>query len=131
MLDFSLVVLGNIFDILDVVETHISRNAEHLVVSASLVDHVVQANGAAFHHAAREHGVRDHDERVERIAILAQSAVDVAIVIRVTHGSEQGAVQEHAAGLVVHFVLVLGAARNFHHDVEGFCHCFLLDRYDQ
>ena len=115
-------VLGNVFDILDVVETYVSRHAQYLVISASLVDHVVQANGAAFHHAAREHGVRDHDERVERIAILAQSAVDVAIVIRVTHGSEQGAVQEHAAGLVVHFVLVLGAARNFHHDVEGFCH---------
>ena len=90
--------------------------------------HVVQANGAAFHHAAREHGVRNHDECVERIAVLAQGAVDVAVVIRVAHGGEQGAVQEHATGLVVHFVLVLGAARDLHHDVEGFCHCFLLDR---
>jgi hypothetical protein len=64
----------------------------------------------------------DHHERVERIAVLAQRAVDVAVVIRVAHRGEQGTVQEDAAGLVVDFVLVLGAARNFHDDVEGFCH---------
>ena len=131
MLDFSLVVLGHVVDVLDVVEADVSRHAQHLVVSTGLVDHVIQADGAAFHHAAREHGVRDHDESVERIAVLAQGAVDVAVVIRVAHGGEQGTVQEHATGLVVHFVLVLGTARDLHHDVKGFCHCFLLDRYDQ
>ena len=115
-------VLGYVIDVLDVVEADVGRHAQHLVVSAGLVDHVVQADGAAFHHAAREHGVRDHDQGVERIAVLAQGAVDVAVVIRVAHGGEQGTVQEHATGLVIHFVLVLGTARDLHHDVEGFCH---------
>ena len=115
-------VLVDVVDVLDVIETNVGGHAQHLVVAAGLVDHVVQAHGAALDHAAREHGVRDHDESVERIAVLAQGAVDVAVVIRVAHGGEQGAVQEHATGLVVHFVLVLGTARDLHHDVEGFCH---------
>ena len=122
MLDFSLVVLGHVVDVLDVVETDVGRHAQHLVVSTGLVDHVVQADGAALNHAAREHGVRNHDQGIERIAVLAQGAVDVAVVIRVAHGGEQGTVQEDATGLVIDFVLVLGAARNFHNDVEGFCH---------
>ena len=83
---------------------------------------MVQTDGAALDHAAREHGIRNHDQGVERIAVLAQSTLDVAVIIRITHRGEQGAVQEHATGLVVHFVLVLGAARDLHHDVEGFCH---------
>ena len=36
-------------------------------------------------------------------------AVDVAVVIRVTHCGEQGTVQEDATGIVIDFVLVLGA----------------------
>ena len=122
MLDFSLVVLVDVFDVLDVVETHVGRHAQHLVVATGLVNHVVQTHGAALNHAAGEHGVRNHHESVQRIAVLAQGAIDVAVVIRVAHCGEQGAIQEHAAGLVVDFVLVLGAARNFHNDVEGFCH---------
>ena len=122
MLDFGLVVLVDVVDVLDVIETNVGGHAQHLVVAAGLVDHVVQAHGAALDHAAREHGVRNHDQGIERIAVLAQGAVDVAVVIRVTHCGEQGTVQEDATGLVIDFVLVLGAARNFHNDVEGFCH---------
>jgi hypothetical protein len=58
VLDFGLVVLVDVVDVLDVIETDVGGHAQHLVVAAGLVDHVVQADGAALDHAAREHGVR-------------------------------------------------------------------------
>ena len=122
MLDLLEVVLVDVVDVLDVVVAHVGGHAQHLVVAAFFVFHVVQADGAALDDAAREHGVLDHHQRVQRIAVLAERAFDVAVVVRVAHGGEQLTVQGDAAGLLVDFVLVLGTTRDFNENVERFCH---------
>ena len=59
----------------------------------------------------------DH-QRVERVAVLAEGVLDVAVVGGVAGGGEQHPVQPDPAGLVVHLVLVALTLGDLHQDVE-------------
>ena len=50
------------------------RHAQHLVVAARLVAHPEHADRAAVDQAAGERGLVEQDQRVERVAVLAEGA---------------------------------------------------------
>ena len=81
-------------------------NAQDLVVAALLVAHAEHAERAAADHAAGEGGLLEEHQGVQRVAVLAQGVVDEAVVIRVTSGREEHAIQADATRLVVDLVLV-------------------------
>ena len=63
-------------------------------------------------------GSSQQDEGVERVAVLAECALDEAVVVRVARRGEQHPVQTDAAGGVVHLVLVALSLGNLDGDVE-------------
>lgn len=58
------------------------------------------------------------DKGVKRVAVLAEGALDVSVVIRVLRRGEQGAVETDATGLMVHLVLILVATWNLDRHIE-------------
>ena len=91
-------------------------DADDLVVGALLVGHVEDADGTRADPAAREGGIADEDERVERVAVLAERALDVAVVGGVAHRGEQPPVEHDPAELTIPLVLVARPARDLHED---------------
>ena len=90
----------------------VSGDAQHLVVATHLVLHLEHGQCAALDEAAGEGGLREEDQGVQRIAVLAEGSLDVPVVVRVLGRGEQRTVKTDTTGLVVHLVLVFGAARN-------------------
>ncbi len=69
-------------------------HAEHLVVGALLVGHPVHPDRAAADQAAGERRLPEQqDQRVERVAVLAEGVLDVAVVGGVLGRGEQGPVE--------------------------------------
>ena len=100
-------VLGDIGDVLDVIPADVAgRNAQQLVVAAGLVGHREHADDPGTHDDAGEHRLGQQDHRVERVAVLAEGVVDVAVVGGIAHRGVQVAVQVDLACLVVDLVLV-------------------------
>jgi hypothetical protein len=56
------------------------RDAQDLVVAAGLVTHVEHADRAGAHEAAGEGRLVEQHHRVERVAVLAEGVLDVAVV---------------------------------------------------
>ena len=110
-------------DVVDVAEPAparvVERDADHLLVGALLVGHVEDADRPHADAAAREGRVADEHERVERVAVLGERSLDVAVVGRVAHRGEQAAVEDDPAQLVVPLVLVARAARNPRESCSG------------
>ena len=92
------------------------RDADDLLVRALLVGHVEDADRPDADAAAGERRVADEDERVERVAVLGEGALDEAVVGRVAHRGEQAAVEDDPAELVVPLVLVARPARDLDED---------------
>ena len=92
--------------------------AEHLVVAARLVPHAEHADRPAADQAARERRLLQQHERVQRVAVLTEGALDEAVVGGVAGGREQHAVQADATGLVVDLVLVALSLGDLDGDVE-------------
>jgi hypothetical protein len=66
--------------------------------------------------AAGKRGIADEDERVERVAVPAERALDVAVVGGVAHRREEAAVEDDSAERAVPLVLVARARRDLHED---------------
>ncbi len=93
-------------------------HAQQLVVAAGLVRHPEHADGAALDEAAGEGRLVQNDQRVQRVAVLAEGVLDEAVVGRVAGRGEESTVQTDPTGLVVHLVLVPRTLRNLDGDVE-------------
>ena len=113
VLDFVLDVLLHIVDVLVALPARVIDDGEQLVIAAGLVGHLEDADDAGLNDYAREDRLRQDDQGVERVAVLAQGVVDEAVVSRVSHRGEQVTVEVDLAGLVVNLVLVAGALRDF------------------
>jgi hypothetical protein len=57
-------------------------------------------------------------QRVQRVAVRAETVVDEAVVSRILGGGEQHAIEPDAAALVVHLVLVALPLGDLDGDVE-------------
>ncbi len=119
VLDLEAVELADVLELLDVRLARVARgDAEDLVVAAGLVAHVEHADRAGAHEATGERGLVEEDQGVQRVAVLAEGVLDVAVVRRVGHRREQHPVEADAAGLVVHLVLVALTLGDLDGDVE-------------
>ena len=111
--------LGEVMDVAHVFQAGVFGGyAEDLVVAALFVRHAEHADRAGADQAAGKGRLLYQDERVERVAVLAQRAFDEAVVGRVLRRREQRAVEADPAGLVVDFVLVPMTLGDLHCDVE-------------
>ena len=119
VLDLEAVELRHVVDVADVLHPRVAgRDAEDLVVAALLVGHAEHADGAAADQAAGEGRLLQQHQRVERVAVLAEGVLDVAVVGGVHGRGEEEAVEPHPTGLVVDFVLVPAPLGDLHEDVE-------------
>jgi hypothetical protein len=81
-------------------------DAENLLVSEALVEHLENADGADLHDAAGEAGRVDQDEAVERVAVVAEGRGDKAVVAGVVDGRVEVAVEAEDVQFLVVLVLV-------------------------
>ena len=117
MLDLVPQLRVHVVDVADALEGRVAeRHAEQLLVGALLVGHVEDADRADADPAAGEGRVGDEHERVERVAVVGERALDEAVVRRVRHRREQAPVEHDAAELVVPLVLVAGPRRDLDED---------------
>ncbi|GAA3163918.1 hypothetical protein GCM10020255_048400 [Rhodococcus baikonurensis] len=94
------------------------RNAEDLVVSAGLVDHLEHRDCASLDDDAGEDRLGEQDHGVERIAVLTQGVFDEAVVGRVAESCVEVAIEFDATGYVVDLVLVALTLGDLDGDVE-------------
>ena len=80
--------------------------------------HVEHADRADAHQAAGERRLLQQHQGVERVAVLAEAVLDVAVVGGVAGGGEQQPVEPDPSGLVVDLVLVAVPLRDLDGDVE-------------
>ena len=107
MLDLEAVELADVLQLGDVGDPGVvGRHHQDLVVAAGLVGHVEQTDRTRADQAPWERGLLEKHEGVQRVAVLAQAVLDVAVVGRVAGGGEQQPVEPDATRRVVHLVLV-------------------------
>ena len=90
----------------------VERHADDLVVLALLVAHLEQRDRLHRDHAAGEGRLGDADHRVERVAVAAAVADQVAVVGRVDGRRGEEAVEDQLPELLVVLVLVAAALRD-------------------
>ena len=120
VLDLGDQVVADVGEVAQVVTAVVrGRHADDLVVAAGFVGHPEHGDRAALDQAARERRLRDQHERVERVAVLTEGALDVAVVGRVLGRGEQRTIEADPSALVIYLVLVLLTLRDLDGDVEG------------
>ena len=102
------------------------RHADDLLVGAFLVRHVEDPDDATPDAAAGEGRLAHEDERIQRVAVAAERALDEPVVGRVRHRREEPPVEDDGAELVVELVLVPRARRDLHEDDDGLGHALRL-----
>jgi MFS family permease len=106
MLDLQPLEIRNVDDVAQALLAGVARrNTQHLVVATVLVDHQKQPNRSTPDNTAGKRGCTDKHQRIQRITVQSQSALDEAIISRIGGRGKQRAIQPDAAGPVIHFVL--------------------------
>src|SRR5439155_21051057 len=77
-----------------------------------LVGHVEDADRANADATAGEGRIADEHERIERIAVLAERSLDVAVVRGIAHRGEEAPVEDDPTELLVELILVPRPGRN-------------------
>ena len=91
----------------------VGRDADELVVAVRFVAHAEHADRAAQHEHPGEQRLPDRDhQRVERVAVLAQGVLEVAVVTGILRRGEQGPVEPDPTAGVVDLVLLAAAPRD-------------------
>jgi hypothetical protein len=76
---------------------------------ALLIGHVEHANRPRAHDAAGEGRLGDHDQHIERIAVLGHGVLDEPVVARVVHARIERPIEHEPMPHVVVLVLVAAA----------------------
>ena len=119
VLDLQPVELAQVVDVAQVLQARVLRgHAEHLVVAALFVRHPEHADRPGADQAARKRRALHQHERVERVLVLAERALDEAIIGRVLRRGEQRPVEPDPARRMVNLVLVALTFRDFDRYVE-------------
>jgi len=95
-------------------------DAQNLGVTAGVIGHPEDANGAHVDPAAGKGGVFGEDENVKWIAVLRECVGDEPVLSGVGRGREEAAVKVDPPSFVVDFVLVAAPARDLDDDIDGF-----------
>src|SRR5690606_1002339 len=119
VLDLEAVEVRDVVDVLAPRGALVARgDAQHLVVTARLVTHAEHAERTAADEAPGEGRLLEQHEGVERVAVLAESVLDEAVVVGVAGRGEEHAVEADATRLVVDLVLVPLTLGDLDGDVE-------------
>ena len=107
VLDLEAVELADVLQLGDVGDPGVVRgHHQDLVVAAGLVGHVEQTDRASADQAPWERRLLEQDECVQRVAVLAQRVLHVAVVGGIPRRGEQQPVEPDATRGVVHLILV-------------------------
>src|SRR5581483_8884781 len=82
------------------------RHAQHLLVGTLLVAHVEDPDRPDADATAGKRRFRDEDERVERVSVLREGSLEVAVVRRIRHRGEEATIEDDPAELFVPLVFV-------------------------
>lgn len=107
MLDLRAHVRENIVNRVNTVIARIAiRHCQNLLIVFRLIDHVQNAYGADVHQAPGEARFINQDQRVKRIAIVAERAWNEAVIARIMHGGVKRAIEPEDAEISVVFIFV-------------------------
>ena len=119
VLDLGPEELGHVVDLADLGPAVVAgRDADDLGVRPLVVLHPEHADRPRRHPAARERGVVEQHQGVERVAVLAERVGDEPVVGGIDGGREQRRSRRMMPGLVVALVLVAAAPRDLDDDVD-------------
>jgi hypothetical protein len=107
---------GEVPDVL--VARVVFADAEDLLVSEALVEHLQNADGADLHDAAGKAGSVDEDKDVEGVAVVGEGAGDEAVVSGIVDGGVEIAVETEDVEFLVILVLVAALVGDFDDNVD-------------
>jgi D-alanyl-D-alanine carboxypeptidase/D-alanyl-D-alanine-endopeptidase (penicillin-binding protein 4) len=93
-------------------------DAKHLLVRALFIRHLEHADGAAFDETAREGGLVQQDEGIQRVSISTEGVLDEPVIRRVAGGGEEHAIQAKPPRLMIHLILIACSTRDLDEHVE-------------
>src|SRR5699024_3482968 len=106
VLDFILDVLLNVGDILVALGTWVIDDAQQLIVSASFIGHLEDAEDAGFNDNTWEDGLWQQHQCIQRVANFAQGVVNQAIRCWVSHWRKQVTIQVDLASFMIDLVFI-------------------------
>ena len=113
VLNFILGLLRHVVDVLNVSPALVfDWHTQDFFVDAAIVFHRQNTDRANLDDHAWEHRELEQNQSVKRVAVAAQSVVEIAVIDRVNKRCEKHAVEANAARLVVNLIFVAAAARN-------------------
>ena len=99
----------------------LGRHGQQLGIPALLIRHLQNAQRARLHHAARLHRMRRQYQHIQRIAVIAQSLRDIAVIGRIKHRRRHETVNRQHTAILVDFVLDRrGIGGNLDNNIENF-----------
>jgi hypothetical protein len=91
---------------------------QDFVIAPGFIGHAEHANGPTPDDHAGESGLLDQHEGIEGVTVQAEGVFNEAVVVGVAGGGEQHSIKANTPGVVVDFVFIATAPRNFNGDVK-------------